>query len=71
MAVNENPDWVNRGKTISQLIEELKSFSDQDLEVRLSLDDGESFKPISLVVRQGSPGKYFCGLVNCEPTSDE
>jgi hypothetical protein len=28
---NKVPDWTVRGKTISQLIEELQSFEDQDL----------------------------------------
>lgn len=71
MPVNPNPDWVTQGKTIKHLIEELKSFSDQDLEVRISLDDGATFKPISLVIRKGKPGTYFCGLVNCESDSNE
>lgn len=61
MAVNDNPDWVTRGKTIKQLIKELQSFSDLDLEVRISVDDGKTHKPISLVEK--SKG---CLLVNCE-----
>jgi len=36
------PEWVTRGKTIRQLIKELESFENQDLEVRLSLDDGDT-----------------------------
>ncbi len=69
MAVNKNPNWVTSGKTISQLIEELKSFSDQNLEVRLSLDDGESFKPISLVVRKGGLANTFVGWLTVSQTS--
>ena len=42
-AVNENPDWITRGKTIKELIAELQSFEDQNLEVKLSLDDRETF----------------------------
>jgi hypothetical protein len=56
------PDWVTRGKTIRQLIEELLSFENQELEVRISLDDGATHKPISLVTKSGD----FCVLVNSE-----
>jgi len=64
--VNPNPEWITRGKTIKGLIEELQSLDDQDLEVRISIDDGETFKPISLVTRENKDGKYYCGLQNCE-----
>ena len=64
--VNPAPEWVTRGKTIRQLIKELQTFEDQDLEVKISLDDGESFKCISLVTRENTNGTYFCGLTNCE-----
>lgn len=49
MAVNKNPEWVTRGKTIKGLIEELQTFENQDLFVEMSLDGGETSKPISLV----------------------
>lgn len=45
-------DWTTRGKTIAQLIEELESFEDPTLEVRISLDSGMSHEPISLVTHQ-------------------
>ena len=44
-----NPEWVLKGKKISQLIEELQSFENQDLLVEISLDGGNTHKPISLV----------------------
>jgi hypothetical protein len=65
--VSEHPEWVLRGKTISELIEELQSFSDQSLLVEISLDDGVTHKPISLVVK--SDGR--CLLINSENASDE
>jgi len=43
------PEWKSRGKTIAGLIRELQSFEDQSLEVRISIDDGDSSYPISLV----------------------
>jgi hypothetical protein len=56
-------DWTNRGKTISGLIRELQTFENQELEVRISIDDGKTSFPISLVGRQS--GKYAL-LMNCE-----
>ncbi len=55
-------EWITRGKTIQELIEELQSFENKTLEVRISLDDGETSKPISLV--ENSNG--YCLLVNSE-----
>ena len=56
--------WESRGKTVAQLIRELKTFEDHTLEVRLSLDNGASSVPISLV---GKVGATAC-LMNCEDT---
>lgn len=44
-------DWMTRGKTIAQLIAELRSFDDQELIVELSVDDGATRRPVSLVER--------------------
>lgn len=46
---NDPRDWSTRGKPISQLIEELKRFENQSLEVRISVDGGRTHQPISLV----------------------
>lgn len=67
MAVNEKPDWVTRGKSIKQLIKELQSFSDLDLEVRISVDHGATHKAISLVGKSDG----CCLLMNCEKTEVE
>ena len=64
--VNPNPEWVTRGKTIKQLIAELQSFENQDLEVKISIDGGDSFRCISLVGKSNENGVQFCGLKNCE-----
>jgi GT2 family glycosyltransferase len=58
---NCSPDWVNKGKTIRELIQELMSFEDQDLKVCISVDDGSTRKPISLVKKS----QGVCLLVNC------
>jgi len=66
------PDWVIRGKTIKQLISELKTFENQDMEVRISIDDGNSFRPISLVTCEHTDDEAgrFCGLINCEDSEE-
>jgi hypothetical protein len=58
-----NLDWTSKGKTVAQLIEELRSFGDQEMEVRISVDGGDTSLPISLVGR--SNGK-FALLQNCQ-----
>ena len=61
------PEWVTRGKTIKQLIKELESFENQDLEVRLSLDDGDTHSCISLVAKGfDDEGNQYCVLSNSE-----
>jgi len=64
--VNKNPEWLTRGKTIKQLIKELQTFEDQDLEVKISVDGGESSKCISLVGKEHEKDKAVCLLINCE-----
>ena len=64
--VNEKPEWVTKGKTIRQLIKELQTFEDQDMEVKLSIDSGESFKCISIVGKDTEKGKSICSLTNHE-----
>ena len=58
----KQPEWVTKGKTIRQLIKELQTFENQDFEVQISLDGGETHKPISIVGRYGD----YCLLVNSE-----
>lgn len=54
--------WINRGKTIRQLIKELQSFENQDLLVEISIDNGETKRPISLVKKSdGTCLLTFCG----------
>lgn len=57
-------NWVVRGKTINQLIKELQSFENQGLLVEISVDGGDTHKPISLVKKSGQ----LCLLVNSEIT---
>jgi hypothetical protein len=58
---NRDVEWKSRSKTISGLIRELQSFGDQSLEVRISVDDGDTSYSISLVAKSGDR----CLLIDC------
>lgn len=62
----EKPSWVTQGKSIRQLIQELQSFEDQDLKVRISVYDGNVHKCVSLVEKRMDGSTPFCLLVNSE-----
>ena len=62
MTDDNKPKWIDRGKSIQQLIQELQSFEDSNLEVRISTDDGETNKPISLIEKSNGT----CLLVYCD-----
>ena len=47
--VEIDQDWVTRGKTIRQLLLELRAFENQDMEVKILISDGGKPYPISLV----------------------
>jgi len=64
--MNAQPDWVTGGKTIRQLIRELQSFENQDLEVRISVDGGVTSQCISLVGKSNGVAL----IENCEDASD-
>lgn len=46
------PTWENRGKTIKELIRDLLTFENQNQEVRISADGGDTIVPISAAVRR-------------------
>jgi hypothetical protein len=56
-------DWTNRGKTVAQLIQELKSFENQQLEVRISIDGGLTSLPISILTKREDT---YAFIENCE-----
>ncbi len=41
--------WEIKGKTIEQLIQELRTFSDQKAKIRISIDGGDTLYPISML----------------------
>jgi hypothetical protein len=65
MAIDLKADYTGRGKTVAGLIEELKTFENQQLEVRISVDGGETSLPISIIGK--SENKYAL-IINCQDT---
>ncbi len=61
--INLDADYTGRGKTVEQLIKELKTFENQQLEVRISLNGGETSLPISIIGK--SENKYAL-IINCQ-----
>jgi hypothetical protein len=61
---DDEPDWRVRGKSVRQLIKELQTFEDDGLEVKISIDYGDTFYPISLVGRfNGDTDNPHAGLI--------
>jgi O-glycosyl hydrolase len=59
----KEPAWIARGKNITQLIKELGTYEDQNLEVRLTFDGGQTHRPISILTRRdGFAMLEYCGL---------
>ncbi len=63
----KQPEWVTKGKTIRQLIEELQTFENQELEVKMSFDEGKTRKPISILAKRDG----CCLLLNSEALGNE
>jgi len=63
--IRYSEDWTTCGKSIRQLIQELQTFENQDLEVRISLDAGETHKPISSIGKEGDEDNVVCVLKFC------
>lgn len=55
-------DWEAKGKTIRQLILELQSFENQELEVLVSTDAGSSLSKVSLVAKVDGKCHLIGGL---------
>jgi len=63
--VRPDENYTTRGKTIRQLIHELNSFENQDLEVRMSLDGRATLFPVSILSRAAddmSTNDHICIL---------
>ncbi len=57
------PEWTLRGKTVAQLIKDLQTFENQNLEVRISINSAMTSLPISLV---GKIENKYAVLMNCQ-----
>lgn len=58
--VSVRVEWETRGKTIEELIGELRTFGDQSLKVEISFDDGQTTKPVSLVIKKDGKCVLLC-----------
>ena len=52
--VRSDENYITSGKTIRQLIHELTTFENQDLEARMSIDGGNNHFPISILARSAN-----------------
>lgn len=57
MTALKNPAWVYQGKSTGQVIKELGTFENQDLETLISIDYGDSQAPIGEI--KNKDGKYL------------
>ena len=55
-------NWGAKNKSISQLINELKTFENQELIVMVSSDGGETFKPVKLIGKGFENNDTYCTL---------
>lgn len=55
-------DWGANSKNINQVIQELKTFEDQDLIVMVSDDGGETLKPVKLIGKEFQNEQPYCTL---------
>ena len=59
---NQN-EWGEKDKSIAQVIDELKTFEDQELIVMVSSDGGETLKPVKLLGKEfDKDNKAYCTL---------
>lgn len=59
---NQN-EWGEKDKSIAQVIDELKTFEDQDLTVMVSSDGGETLRPVKLLGKEfDKDNKAYCTL---------
>ncbi|MFZ2554626.1 hypothetical protein [Psychrobacter sp. BF1] len=59
---NQN-EWGEKDKSIAQVIDELKTFEDQELIVMVSSDGGETLRPVKLLGKEfDKDNKAYCTL---------
>ena len=56
-------EWGAKEKIIAQVIDELKTFEDQELMVMVSSDGGKTLKPVKLLGKEfDKDNKAYCTL---------
>lgn len=59
---NEYNDWGATSKSIEQVIQELKTFENQELIVMVSDDGGDTLKPVKLIGKEFQGNQPYCTL---------
>lgn len=55
-------DWGATSKSIEQVIQELKTFENQELIVMVSDDGGDTLKPVKLIGKEFQGDQPYCTL---------
>ena len=55
-------DWGATSKSIGQVIQELKTFENQELIVMVSDDGGDTLKPVKLIGKEFQGDQTYCTL---------
>lgn len=55
-------DWGATSKSIGQVIQELKTFENQELIVMVSDDGGDTLKPVKLIGKEFQGDQPYCTL---------
>ncbi len=71
MSNESENQWGAERKSIKQVIEELKTFEDQDLAVMVSSDGGETFKPVKLIGKGFESNETYCTLFIDKSSKDQ
>ena len=63
MTMTNQNEWGEKDKSIAQVIDELKTFEDQELIVMVSSDGGETLRPVKLLGKEfDKDNKAYCTL---------
>lgn len=55
-------DWGTTSKSIGQVIQEFKTFENQELIVMVSDDGGDTLKPVKLIGKEFQGDQPYCTL---------
>jgi hypothetical protein len=62
MQEKSDNQWGAESKKVSQVIQELQTFENQELIVMVSSDGGKTFKPVKLIGKGFADNETYCTL---------